>query len=63
MANIIDDEIIKAEMQDGLSQVDTNLVVEDFETVYEKDTRKLRVSFTAKNKETAEKIEINETLN
>lgn len=63
MANIIDDEIIKAEMQDGLSQVDTNLVVENFATVYESDTRKLRVSFTATNKETAEKIEINETLN
>lgn len=63
MANIIDDEIIKAEMQDGLSQVDTNLIVENFETVFESETRKLRVSFTATNKETAEKIEINETLN
>lgn len=62
MANIIEDELIKAEMQDGISQVDANLVVENFETVYESDKRNLRVHFKAVNKETAESIEINETL-
>ena len=63
MANIVDDEIIKAEMQDGLSQVDENLVIDDFETVFESETRKLRVHFVVVNKETTEKIDINETLN
>lgn len=62
MANIVEDEVIKAEMQDGLSQVDENLVIDDFKCVYEKDNRKLKVSFTAVNKQTAETIEINEEL-
>lgn len=60
MANIVEDDVIKAEMQDGLSQVDGNLVVDNFETVFESDTRKLRVNFTAVNKETNEKIEISD---
>lgn len=60
MANIVEDDVIKAEMQDGLSQVDENLVVDNFETVFESDTRKLRVSFTAINKKTNEKIEISD---
>lgn len=63
MANIIEDDVIKAEIQDGLSQVDENLVIGDFETVFEKETRKLRVFFTAVNRETGETVEINETLN
>ena len=58
MANIVEDEIIKAEMQDGLSQVDKNLVIENFETVFEQKDRKLRVHFRAVNKETSESIEI-----
>ena len=62
MANVVENEIIKAEMQDGLSQVDENLVIDNFETVFESDTRKLRVSFTAVNKETAENIEINNVM-
>ncbi len=58
-----EDEVIKAEIQDGLSQVDENLIVDNFETVYESKTRKLCVHFVVVNKETAEKIDINETLN
>ena len=63
MANVVENEIIKAEMQDGLSQVDENLVIGDFETVFEQETRILRVFFTAINKETGEAVEMNETLN
>lgn len=62
MANIVEDEIIKAEIQNGLSQVDENLVIENFETVFDVKTRKLRVNFTAVNKETAERIEINNVM-
>lgn len=62
MANVVENEIIKAEMQDGLSQVDENLIINNFETVFESDTRKLRVSFTAVNKKTAESIEINNVM-
>ena len=63
MASIIENAVIKAEIQDGLSQVDENLVIGDFETVFEQETRKLRVFFTAENKETGETVEISETLN
>lgn len=62
MTNIIEDEVIKAVLQDGLSQVDENLVINDFETVFESENRILRVNFTAVNKETAESIEINQEL-
>ncbi len=62
MASVVENEIIKAAMQDGLSQVDENLVIDNFETVFESDTRILRVSFTAVNKETAESIEINNVM-
>lgn len=62
MANIVEDDVIKAEMQDGLSQVDENLIIDNFETVFESKTRKLRIGFTAVNKETAERIEINNVM-
>lgn len=62
MANVIENEVIKAELQDGLSQVDENLIIDKFECAFEQETRILRVSLTAKNKETAETIEINEVL-
>ena len=58
MANIIEDEIIKAEIQDGLSQVDANLIIEEFECVFDAETRKLRVHCTAKNKETSETVKV-----
>lgn len=62
MAKIVEDDVIKAEMQDGLSQVDENLIIDNFETAFETDTRKLRVNFTAVNKETAETIEIKNVM-
>ena len=62
MANIVEDEVIKAEIQEGLSQVDENLIIGEFSTVFEQDTRKLRVFFTATNRITNETIEINQEL-
>lgn len=59
MANIVEDEVIKAEMQDGISQVDDNLTIEGFETAFEPETRKLRVYMEVKNRDSGETIEIN----
>ena len=58
----VEDDVIKAEMQDGVSQVDENLVVSDLETDFDSRTRKLQIHFTAANRETAENIEINQEL-
>lgn len=62
MQNIIEDEIVKAAMQDGISQVDENLIIDDFECAFETQTRKLRVHFTAKNKATAETVTIDNVI-
>lgn len=59
MANIVEDEVIKAEMQDGISQVDGNLTIEEFETAFDKETRRLRVYMGVKNRESGQTIEIN----
>lgn len=63
MADIVDNEILKAEFQDGLSQVDENLVITEIDSVFEQDTRTLRTYFKAVNKETDETIEFNNVLN
>lgn len=62
MASIIEDEVIKAEIQDGLSQVDTNLLIRDFETAFDSTSRTLHIHFTAINKETSETVTMNEVL-
>ena len=59
MANIVEDELIKAEIQDGLSQVDENLTIEKFESAFEKETRRLRTYVKIKDSATAETFEIN----
>ena len=59
MANIIEDEVIRAELQDGARQVDENLVIDDFESVFERGTRTLRTYCKAVNKETGETVELN----
>ena len=58
MQNIVDDETVKAVMQDGISQVDENLIIDGFECAFENDKRKLRVHCSVKNKKTEETIEI-----
>lgn len=59
MANIVEDELIKAEILEGLKQVDENLTIQKFESVFEKDTRRLRTYVKIKDSETAETFEIN----
>lgn len=59
MANIVEDEFIKAVLQDGATQVDENLIINECESAFEKETRKLRVYCKAVNKKTAETVEIN----
>lgn len=59
MQNIVSDEIVKAEIQNGLSQVDPDLMIDEFECAFDTTARKLRVHLTAKNKKTQEKTEIN----
>ena len=63
MIDVVDNEILKAEFQDGLSQVDDNLVITELDSVFDKETRTLRTFFKAVNKETDETIEINNVLN
>lgn len=62
MANIVTDEEIKDVLQDGLTQVDENLVIDEFDCVLDPKTRKMRIHLTAINSETAEEIELNEEL-
>lgn len=45
----IDEDIIRSEIQQGLSQVDENLTIEDFSCEFDETTRKLKVNFKAKN--------------
>lgn len=59
MADIVDNEILRAEFQDGLSQVDENLIITDLDSVFESETRTLKAYFKAVNKETEETLEIN----
>ncbi len=59
MANVVSEEVVKSIMQDGLTQVDENLIISEFECAFDKESRKLRVYFKAINKENGENIEIN----
>ncbi len=62
MADIVTNELIKAEYQDGVSQVDENLVITTLESSFEADTRTLRTYCKIASKETDEIIEINNVL-
>lgn len=59
MANVISDELVKSIMQDGLTQVDEDLIISEFECAFDKETRNLRVHFIAENKNNGETVEIN----
>lgn len=45
----INEEVVKAEIQNGLEQVDSTLVITDFSCEYDRVNRHLTVNFTAKN--------------
>lgn len=56
------DEEIKAELQDGASQVDENFVIDELTTDYDKQKRELYIHCTAVNHESEEEIVINELI-
>ena len=62
MAEIVDNELLKSEFQDGLSQVDDNLIITELDSVFDSETRTLRTYFKAVNKESNEIIEIDNVL-
>lgn len=62
MVNVIDSDVVRAEIEDGLLQVDENLATDTFDCFYDKEKRKLSIVFTATNRETEQTIEINEVL-
>lgn len=46
---MIDENVIKSEIEQGIAQVDNSLVITDFVCEHDKKTRKLLVFFTAEN--------------
>lgn len=58
MANILENEFIKAVLQDGATQVDENLIINECESAFDNATRKLRIYCKAVNKKTAETVEL-----
>lgn len=46
-----DFDLIRAEIEDGLSQVDSSLTLETFNYDFDKERRKLVLNFTARNKD------------
>ena len=57
MRKNIEEDVVRSEIQDGLSQVDENLILDEVVNDFDKDTRKLTTYFKATNTETEEVIE------
>lgn len=55
-----DVEIIKSEILQGLSQVDSSFYFTYFESLYDKETRKLKVFWKAKNADDDEVSGVND---
>lgn len=45
---IIDEEVIRSEIEQGVAQVDDTLTIDDFSCIYDNESRNLKVLFTAK---------------
>lgn len=45
----MDENVIKSEIEQGVAQVDNSLSITEFVCDYDKETRKLKVHFTAKS--------------
>lgn len=52
-----DVQVLKAEIQNGISQVDDSLTIRDFNCTYNKAKRNLSINFTASNAE-GETVEV-----
>jgi hypothetical protein len=57
MRKNIEEDVVRSEIQDGLSQVDENLLLDEVVNDFDKETRKLTTYFKATNAETNEIIE------
>ena len=60
VSNIVENDVIRAELQDGISQVDENLTIDEFESSFDKSTRKLKVHITVRESESGETMELSE---
>lgn len=58
----VDAEMVRLVLQEGLSQVDENLTIDEITCNFDKDTRKLYVSCVVRDKKTSETIEIETTF-
>lgn len=56
----MDENVIKSEIQQGIAQVDDTLTIDEFSCIFDKEKRKLKVFFTAKNSND-ETVEVNNT--
>lgn len=53
----MDENVIKSEIEQGIAQVDSSLTIDEFSCTFDKEKRKLKVYFTAKNSND-EKVEV-----
>ena len=54
----MDENVIRNEIEQGIAQVDSTLTISDFACVFDKESRKLKVGFTAR-KPNDETVEVN----
>lgn len=54
----MDENVIKSEIEQGIAQVDSSLVITEFMCRYNKEARKLDVSFSAKSSNSDEIVEV-----
>lgn len=59
--SVSDEDVIKNEIEQGLSQVDSSFVLTSFSSEFDSNARKLYIAFKAKNSEN-EVIEIDNTF-
>lgn len=59
MNNFIDEDTIRSEILDGLTQVDDSFKIDEFTCIFDSETRALSVRFTATNS-SKESVEITE---
>lgn len=57
----IEEEIVKSEVTDGVSQVDSTLVIKEFETKTDTENRQLTVNFTAKSENDNTTVQVSTT--
>lgn len=49
LGKFVDEDVIKSEIEEGLSQIDSSFSITEFSYEFDSDKRKLKVSFSATN--------------